>query len=172
MYRNNKVSFISMHIILSTTSSPTILCSIQPPSCLNMSSATVITEPRSSDGDQKPPVIRRQQTTLIVDTQYEHMLRELDNIPWKYNFLSSFAGWSLLAGFLVIPGTFTSLQGSDKIQQGLSTSKTERAILDTIQNPPLVGIACSLLVVGAGTMAFLFFRWRNNYLWLVNRLFM
>lgn len=137
-----------------------------------MSSAAIITEPSSSDGDDRVPVIQRQETTLIVDTLYEHMLRELDNIPWKYNFFSSFAGWSLLAGYLVIPGTFTSLQGSDQIQQGLVKNKTERAILDTIQNPPLVGIACSLLAVGAGTMAFLFFRWRYNYLWLVNRLFM
>ncbi|KAE8386944.1 hypothetical protein BDV23DRAFT_196094 [Aspergillus alliaceus] len=115
--------------------------------------------------------VNRKATNLIVDTRYESMLRELADIHWSFNFLSSFAGWILLAGYLVIPGTFTTLQRSDTMKNGLAGNNAERAILDTIQNPPLVGIACSLLAIGAGLMAFLFLRWRHNYLWLINRLF-
>ncbi|PIG85281.1 hypothetical protein AARAC_004372 [Aspergillus arachidicola] len=110
-------------------------------------------------------------TNSIVDTQYESMLRELADIHWSFNFVSGFAGWILLAGYLVIPGTFTTLQASDTMKNGLSENSAEKAILDTIQNPPLVGIACSLLAIGAGLMTSLVLRWRHNYLWLINWLF-
>ncbi|OGM39147.1 hypothetical protein ABOM_012222 [Aspergillus bombycis] len=117
------------------------------------------------------PRVNRKATNLIVDTQYESMLRELADIHWSFNFLSGSAGWILLAGYLVIPGTFTTLQASDTMKNGLPQNNAERAILNTIQNPPLVGIACSLLAIGAGLTASLFLRWKHNYLWLINRLF-
>ncbi|KAE8396898.1 hypothetical protein BDV37DRAFT_277318 [Aspergillus pseudonomiae] len=98
------------------------------------------------------------------------MLRELADIHWGYNLLSSFAAWILLAGYLVIPGTFTTLQKTDTVKSGLSENNSQ-IILNTIQNPPLVGIACSLLAIGAAVMVFLYFRWRHNYLWLINRLY-
>jgi hypothetical protein len=100
------------------------------------------------------------------------MLLELQNIHWMYNSTASLANWMLLAGYLVIPGTFTSLQKSDSIVDKLSQDHAEKAILETIQNPPLVAIAWSLLSIGIGTICFLFNRWRRNYLWLINRLFM
>ncbi|KAL4982527.1 hypothetical protein BDW68DRAFT_170658 [Aspergillus falconensis] len=53
-----------------------------------------------------------------------HMLLDLDYIPWYYNVISSIANWVLLAGYLVIPGTFTSLQKSDMLNDDLSTSET------------------------------------------------
>ncbi|KAB8067368.1 hypothetical protein BDV29DRAFT_186275 [Aspergillus leporis] len=136
---------------------------------VNQSCDTENAVPQSTDG--KELGVSRKATNLIVDTKYERMLRELADIHWGFNFLSSFAGWILLAGYLVIPGTFTTLRGSDTMKEGLAGNNAEKAILDTIQNPPLVGIACSLLAIGAGLMAFLFFRWRHNYLWLINRLF-
>ncbi|KAL4947081.1 hypothetical protein BDW69DRAFT_199917 [Aspergillus filifer] len=99
------------------------------------------------------------------------MLLELQNIHWVYNFAASLANWVLLAGYLVIPGTFTSLQKSDSITDKLSQNNAEKAILETIQNPPLVAIAWSFLGIGIGIMSVLFHRWRQNYLWLINRLF-
>ncbi|KAE8332982.1 hypothetical protein BDV39DRAFT_166113 [Aspergillus sergii] len=99
------------------------------------------------------------------------MLLELDCIHWIYNFLSGFASWILLAGYLVVPGTFTTLQSSHTVKQELDTNPTKKAVLSTIQNPPLIGISCSLLVIGALTMTYLFFRWKQNYFWLINRLF-
>ncbi|KAL4960575.1 uncharacterized protein BDV14DRAFT_182293 [Aspergillus stella-maris] len=108
----------------------------------------------------------RSNTTLTLETAYVRMLLELQDIHWGYNALASFAGWTLLAGYLVIPGTFTSLQKSESLQENVGN-----AVLKTIQNPPLVGIAWTFLTVGAGTMGLLFYRWRDNYLWLINRLF-
>jgi hypothetical protein len=48
-----------------------------------------------------------------LETRYVRMIVESDEIPWKYNVLASAANWILLAGYLVVPGTFTSLQKSD-----------------------------------------------------------
>jgi hypothetical protein len=114
----------------------------------------------------------RSSTTLTVETEYVRMLLELQNIHWMYNFTASLANWMLLAGYLVIPGTFTSLQKSDSITDKLTQNDAENAILKTIQNPPLVAIAWFLLGIGMGVISFLFYRWRKNYLWLINRLFM
>jgi hypothetical protein len=114
----------------------------------------------------------RSGTTLTVETEYVRMLLELQNIHWMYNGAASLATWLLLAGYLVIPGTFTSLQKSDSIEDSLSQNQGENVILKTIQNPPLVAIAWSLLTIGIGILSVLFYRWRGNYLWLINRLFM
>ncbi|KAE8155560.1 hypothetical protein BDV40DRAFT_310990 [Aspergillus tamarii] len=121
-------------------------------------------------GDEKSG-IRRKDTNLTVETEYVHMLLELDCIHWIYNFLPGFASWILMAGYLVVPGTFTTLQSSHTVKQELDTNPTKKAVLNTFQNPPLIGISCSLLVIGALTMTYLFFRWKQNYFWLINRLF-
>ena len=43
-------------------------------------------------------------------TQRRDMLLELDAIPRLHNILASFFTWILLAGYLVFPATFNSLQ--------------------------------------------------------------
>jgi hypothetical protein len=136
------------------------------------------TDPDVSKPTVGPPVtdskpgIRHTNTNLTVETEYMLMVLELENIHWCYNFLSSFASWVLLAGYLVIPGTFTTLQKSENLKSGLQDDRAGKAILSTIQNPPLVAIACSFLSIGASIMVYLFFRWRHNYFWLINRLFL
>jgi hypothetical protein len=100
------------------------------------------------------------------------MLLELDYIPWFYNTAASAAHWALLAGYLVIPGTFTSLQKSDFLTEGLEANRAGKAVLSTIQNPPLLAIACFLMVLGSGIISWLTWERRENYIWLLNRLFM
>jgi hypothetical protein len=73
------------------------------------------------------PGISLTKANLTIETEYVHMLQELDTIDWVYNFLSSFANWTLLAGYLVIPGTFTTLQMSDTLKQGRQDNHTEKA---------------------------------------------
>ena len=108
------------------------------------------------------------------DSRYVKMLREEDQMDLKYNLTASTANWALLAGYLVVPGTFTSLQHSNKVQNALEVNKTGRVILQTIQNPPLLVIAC--LFFAGGTIELICLlqsrRVRNNYLWLINRIFM
>lgn len=128
--------------------------------------------PAARESNASPESTFSRSTTLTVETEYVGMLLELHSIHWIYNFAASFANWMLLAGYLVIPGTFTSLQKSDSIADKLSQNRAEKAILETIQNPPLVAISWSLLGIGISIMSVLSYRWRHNYLWLINRLFM
>lgn len=100
------------------------------------------------------------------------MIIEADEISWQHNVFASAAHWTLLAGYLVIPGTFTSLQKSDAIQSGLIENKAGELILSTIQNPPLLVIACVFFFVGLSSMGWLFYKNRTNYIWLISRIFM
>lgn len=115
--------------------------------------------------------IVRQETWPTHRTRYMAMLLEVEYIPLSHKFLAGLFHWMLLAGYLVIPGTFTSLQKSDAIKSALNGSGVEEAILHTIQNPPLLAIACSLLSVGVAGMIWLGWQWRHNYIWLLNYLF-
>jgi hypothetical protein len=45
-----------------------------------------------------------------MDTQYVKMLLALDDIPAFFNLAASFFNWIYLAGFVLFPGTFTSLK--------------------------------------------------------------
>ncbi|KAJ5159060.1 uncharacterized protein N7500_008711 [Penicillium coprophilum] len=85
--------------------------------------------------------------------------------------LASIAHWILLAGYLVRPGTFTSLQKSDTIHNGLADNEAGEWILNTIQNPPLLATACVLFVSGLAIMSWLFWEYQGNYIWLTNRIF-
>jgi len=55
-------------------------------------------------GRRLPPGVSSQ-----MDTQYVRMLLALDDIPTIHNFAVSFFNWIYLAGFVLFPGTFTSL---------------------------------------------------------------
>ncbi|KAJ5531430.1 hypothetical protein N7527_004823 [Penicillium freii] len=100
------------------------------------------------------------------------MLKEEAQMNWKYNVFVSIANWALLAGYLVIPGTFTSLKESNQVEEVLKKNTAGRAVLSTIQNPPLLVIACLFLVGGAAALIVLFRTLESNYSWLVNKIFM
>ena len=110
--------------------------------------------------------------TEIKDTPYMRMMKEEALMNWKYNVMVSAANWVLLAGYLVIPGTFTSLKESSQVEKALNKNNAGRAALNTIQNPPLLVIACLFLAVGATALVLLYRKFRPNYTWLVNKLFM
>jgi uncharacterized membrane protein len=101
------------------------------------------------------------------------MLREEAEMDISFNITVGVANWALLAGYLVIPGTFTSLQTSNQVERVLQANKAGRTVLHTIQNPPLLGIACLLLVGSIAALMWLmhFPKLRGNYPWLINKLF-
>ncbi|OQE56376.1 hypothetical protein PENNAL_c0417G07520, partial [Penicillium nalgiovense] len=100
------------------------------------------------------------------------MLKEEAQMDWRYNVTVSIANWALLAGYLVIPGTFTSLKESSQVEEILTKNNAGRAVLHTIQNPPLLVVACLFLAGGAAALTLLFRRLQSNYLWLINKIFM
>lgn len=107
-----------------------------------------------------------------LQTAYTKMIIEFYCTPLRYNVLASTTNWVLLAGYLVIPGTFTSLQKSKSLEHKLDANDTGKTILYTIQNPPVLGIGCSFLILGALGMSALGWDRRHNYVWLINKMFM
>lgn len=99
-----------------------------------------------------------------------NMLLELDAVPRIHNMLASFFTWILLAGFIIFPGTFTSIQSLDLDDP--SRSDAEKWILGRVKNIPLLVIAGLCCGIGAVGMTWLWFRWRSNFVWLVNRIFL
>jgi hypothetical protein len=105
---------------------------------------------------------------LKMRSQYTNMLLEWGDIPLSDILYAGIFQWLLLAGYMVLPGTFVSLQKSEAVQEGLRGNGAEEAVLHTIQNPPLLAIACVLFLVGLMGMAWLSFRWKTNYIWLAH----
>lgn len=104
-----------------------------------------------------------------LDTRYMEMLLSLDKIPRIHNILASFFGWLVLAGFVVFPGTFTSIKDLPE-DPGLAGQASD--ILDHVQNIPLLIVAAVCRGIGALGLLWLVFRWRRNYVWLLNRIFL
>ncbi|KAJ7472323.1 hypothetical protein B0H11DRAFT_1729668 [Mycena galericulata] len=102
------------------------------------------------------------------NTRYMNMLLALDGIPRLHNILAAFFTWILLAGFVLLPGTFSSLQsaGSDVDNQD------EKEAIDAVQHLPLFVVAFVCSGIGALGMLWLWWRWSRNFIWLNNRIFL
>ena len=100
------------------------------------------------------------------------MLLSLDDIPRRHNLLAAFSTWILLAGFLIVPGTFTSVEKSHRLAEEAAQTAITNTIFHKIKHVPLLWIACSCCVVGGSGLAWLWWRWRQNYVWLINKLFL
>lgn len=103
-------------------------------------------------------------------TQYMNMHLQLDEISTRHYILAGFSTWILLAGFIFFPGTFASLRNSETAKG--SGEEPDQAILNTVQNVPLIWLAGFCCGFGALGMSWLWWRWQENYLWLIDRLFM
>lgn len=91
-----------------------------------------------------------------LNTRYMEMLLSLDKIPRIHNILASFSGWLVLAGFVVFPGTFTSIKGLSD-DPGLAGEASH--ILDRVQNIPLPVVAAVCCGIGATGLLWLVLRW-------------
>ncbi|MCJ1253090.1 hypothetical protein MMC24_000897 [Lignoscripta atroalba] len=126
----------------------------------------------NSKSDEPHPGLVRRPT---VQTQYMDMLLHMDTIPRLDNFLSSFFTWLLLAGYVVFPGTFTTISDSDnnKLTQAWEDGNAvERTILAGVRNAPLMYIAAICCSIGGCGMVWLWWKWRRNYVWIVNSIFL
>ena len=91
------------------------------------------------------------------------MLLSLDQIPRLHNILASFFTWILLAGYIVFPATFTSLQNNDEIQSEADRNVVEAKILGQVKNAPLLYIASFCCGIGCVGMVWLWWIHRTNY---------
>ncbi|CAP94932.1 Pc21g00350 [Penicillium rubens Wisconsin 54-1255] len=108
--------------------------------------------PPCSATDVTPGLCRANQIHLANETIYARMLREEAEMDMCFSITVGAANWALLAGYLVIPGTFTSLQTSNQVEKTLQANEAGRTVLHMIQNPPLLAIACLLFVSGIAAL--------------------
>ncbi|KAF8201176.1 hypothetical protein K438DRAFT_1582091 [Mycena galopus ATCC 62051] len=113
-----------------------------------------------------PPTRRGLQRADSQNTRYMNMLLALDGIPRLHNMLAAFFTWILLAGFILLPGTFTNLQSKE------GTNGDETELIDAVQHVPLFVIAFACSGIGVLGMLWLWWRWNQNYIWLNNRIFL
>lgn len=93
---------------------------------------------------------------------------QANQVPVIFDICASFASWLFLAGFIVLPATFTSL----KNLKGLGSVSGGKEIQDAVQNLELLPVAAILCCVGIGSSCWLWWRWQRNYIWLVSRIFL
>ncbi|CAG8158761.1 unnamed protein product [Penicillium nalgiovense] len=129
--------------------------------------------PPCSAVDVNPGLCRANQLHHANETTYARMLREEAEMDIRFSITVGAANWALLAGYLVISGTFTSLQTSNQVERTLQANEAGRTVLHMIQNPPLLAIACLLFVSGIAALMWLmhFPKLRGNYPWLINKVF-
>ena len=97
---------------------------------------------------------------MLIMTDYERMCLKSHKIPTLHNILASFFTWILLAGFVVFPGTFTSLRNAAR-------STAEAVVLAELQKGLIViaGICCGIGITG---ILRLWWQWRKDYEWLLD----
>lgn len=80
--------------------------------------------------------------------------------------------WLLLAGYLVFPGTFTSLRESAWIHDLEGMGRSGVMMHRAVQNVPLLGLGAVSCAVGTGSCGLLWWRWRSNLLWPTEHIFL
>ncbi|KAK5188857.1 hypothetical protein LTR96_010861 [Exophiala xenobiotica] len=98
-------------------------------------------------------------------SRYVAMLLELDEIPRRHNFYAGLFTWLILAGYIVFPGTFTSLKSSNSVEEAASKTPAGKIILHTVQNASLLWVAGACCLFGVIGIALLWKRWKRNYIW-------
>jgi hypothetical protein len=103
-----------------------------------------------------------------LQTRYIDMLLQLDKIPRLHNILVGIFTWLLLAGYLVLPGTFTSIRNSRALSDG--ASKVGKVVVKAVQNLPLLWVAGFCCAIASLGMLSLCRIWYSNYIWMINRI--
>ena len=91
------------------------------------------------------------------------MLLGLDNIPRLHNIFASFFTWILLAGYVVFPATFTSINKNQSLDEKVDGKDFESRVLATVRNAPLLYIAACCCFVGVSGMLWLWWLHGRNY---------
>lgn len=105
-----------------------------------------------------------------------HMSQTIERTPW-WNILAAGFTWMLLAGFIVLPGTYTDFQSNIQKSDIIKAAEEDQSnvgnkILTSIANVGLLGVAVALCAIGAAGIVTLLVWWRKNYIWIINKVLM
>ncbi|KAM7196601.1 hypothetical protein V8F33_006100, partial [Rhypophila sp. PSN 637] len=89
----------------------------------------------------------------------DSMVLESHAIPAPYRIGAAFSSWILLAGFILLPGTFTSLGN-------ISKESIPGQIQAFILHVPLLYLSGTCCLIGLMGIGFLWHRFQRNYIWV------
>ncbi|KAI9511996.1 hypothetical protein F5148DRAFT_1166735 [Russula earlei] len=99
----------------------------------------------------------------VVQPKYAEMVFE--NVPRLHHLLAWLFTWMLLAGFVVLPSTFSTFERVPASSGGFEE------VQNVIRNLPVLIVAYACCGIGVIGMCLLWFRWSHNYVWLLNSIF-
>ncbi|KAI3571434.1 hypothetical protein IWW34DRAFT_291847 [Fusarium oxysporum f. sp. albedinis] len=125
---------------------------------------------RSKTEELEDVALKAAQVPLPAESlsSYERMVVESHEVPLRWNFLASISNWLLLAGFIVFPGTFTSISRS----RLLDHNQAGRVIQRAVRNVPLLYIGSLSCIVGILGILWAWWNLKHNWFWLVYRIFL
>lgn len=92
---------------------------------------------------------------------------EANEAPIFDSVCASISSWITLAGYLVLPGTFTKITDST----GLRQTQEGRLVQSVVKNTPLLPLSIVLCVLGLAGSAWFWWKWRNNFIWITSKVF-
>jgi hypothetical protein len=132
----------------------------------------VDTDPKHIDPDHVDPdhvnPKRAATSAPALQTPYMVMSVQANLTAMKLDLYAVIFSWLILAGYVVLPNTFTSLQNADS----LAATVGGKAIQDAVRNVPLLPFAGLLCCIGAAGSCWLWWLQRRNYVWLVSHIFL
>lgn len=106
------------------------------------------------------------------NTRYMNMFLQLDHIPQLHNIYAFISTYILLAGYIVFPGTFTSIRNSSTVEGVAGKSHAGQTVFKAVQNVPLLVIAAMCCVAGVVGMCLLWWIYQDNFIWLRQKIFL
>ena len=98
-----------------------------------------------------------------------HQSQVIEKKPY-WNILAAAFTWILLAGFIVLPGTYTNFQKSDIIAAAKQDqNNVGNKILASIANIGLLVVSSILCGTGILGIVGLWLKWKENYIWFINK---
>lgn len=104
--------------------------------------------------------------------EYGKLLLEFERTPLVYSILAPGFAWVLLAGYLVLPGTFASLRSSKTLKPTATKNEIGSNLYDHIERVPLLwaaGILCCIGVIGELVICW---KLKRNLVFLIRKIFM
>jgi hypothetical protein len=124
-----------------------------------------LSDAQKATDDQKSADLQK---AASVHTPYMVKSIQANEAPTWDNYRAALFSWLTLAGYVVFPGTFTSL----KTSQTLASNNSRKVIQDAVKNVPLLPIVILCSIIGTTGTSWLWWIWRENAVWLVTHLFL
>lgn len=135
----------------------------QPPTGRKVPSGSTLTLPRLvtniTPGSMKQfqglPISEPSKSTVLKDMVYEEFC-----IPFKYKLYVTGSLWLLLFGFVLFSGTFTNFK----------LNAAEKVLFSRFENVPMLVLGTLFCGASSCALIYLSWKWKNNSIWLVERI--